>query len=121
MEDPVYSDLIWGEYEVIPAACTGALSRRPCAYVTCGYVQVTYSSLPQAAGGPVLRSAPGQLIFADQQLRQTLTPPGTLSNTVAFKSLGFFPGKARQVATIQPLTGTRYKVHPAIEISWTSC
>ena len=73
-------------------------------------LQVTYSSYPQAAGGPVLRSPIGQLIFANQQLRQTLIPPETLINSVSFKTFWLFPGNAKQPAIIQTLTGTTYKV-----------
>lgn len=86
VENPVYNDLTWGDYEV------------------------TYSSNPRAAGGPILRSPPGQIIFSNQQLRQTLNPPETLINSVSFKCLGLFPGNAKQPAVIQPLTGNTYKI-----------
>ena len=72
--------------------------------------QVTYSSVPKAAGGPVLRSPAGQLLFTNQQLRQTLQQPETLVNSVSFKSLGLFPGTAEQSATIETLSGSMYKV-----------
>lgn len=86
VQQPVYSDLIWGEYEV------------------------TYASKPQAAGGPFLRSPPGKIIFGRQELRQTLTPADSLVNSVSFKALDVFPGNAIQNAVIQTLSGTKYKL-----------
>lgn len=86
VQDPVYSDLVWGEYEV------------------------TYASKPQAAGGPFLRSTPGKLIFSSQKLRQTLIPTNSLVNSVSFKALGIVPGNAIQDAVIEMLSGTKYKL-----------
>lgn len=83
-------------------------------------LQVTYSSNPRAAGGPILRSPPGQILFSKQQLRQTLTPPETLINNVNFKCLGLFPGSAKQPAVIQPLTGNTYKVYPWLQLQSNS-
>jgi hypothetical protein len=78
--------------------------------VTNTLLQVTYASKPQAAGGPVLRSAPGKLIFGSQKLRQTLIPTESLVNSVSFRALGIFPGNAIQDAVIEMLSGTKYKV-----------
>ncbi|DBA81650.1 TPA: hypothetical protein ACH3X1_007403 [Trebouxia sp. C0004] len=86
VQNPVYSDLVWGEYEV------------------------TYASRPQAAGGPFLRSAPGKFIFSNQKLRQTLIPTDNLVNSVSFRALGIFPGNAIQDAVIETLSGTMYKL-----------
>ena len=90
VKDPVYSNLAWGEYEVLGVVhgphsrCCGRWAKR----VFFAF-QVTYSSIPQAAGGPV---------FTNQQLRQTLTPPASLVNTVSFSALGFLPGTTAQPA-----------------------
>ena len=73
-------------------------------------IQVTFSTNPNAAGGPVLRSGPGQVLFSGQKLRQTLKQPGTLINTVKYKSLGLFPGQAVQTGEITILDGNRYQV-----------
>lgn len=98
------------DHSNFPSASCYAWTEQVLSEVKLYGLQVTYSSLPRAAGGPILRSSPGQLLFAQQQLRQTLTPPETLVNIVNFKSLGLFPGQAIQPATIQTLTGTTYKV-----------
>ena len=75
-------------------------------------MQVTYASLPIAAGGPILRSPPGTLVFAEQQLRQILSPDDTLLNAVAFKAFGLFPGSASQDARLEKLSASSFKVKP---------
>lgn len=113
VKDPVYSSLAWGDYEVMVVMHISTLNVTyfPKVNQACIFsVKVTYSSKPQAAGGPILRSPPGKLVFANQQLRQTLSPPESLVNSVSFSGLGVFPGNAIQPAIIQPLTGTKYKV-----------
>jgi hypothetical protein len=72
--------------------------------------QVLYCTNPNAPGGPLLRSGPGQALARDQKLRQTLVEPDTLINSVEFKSFGLLPGKAQQEAQLQILDGNRYKV-----------
>jgi hypothetical protein len=42
--------------------------------------QVLYCSNPSAPGGPVLRSPPGQLLAAGQELIQTLSADGAFRN-----------------------------------------
>lgn len=69
-----------------------------------------YTSNPNAPGGPVLRSAPGQAFFAGQQLRQTIELPDIFQNEVAFKTLGLFPGTAVQEGRWQAVDGNRYVV-----------
>ena len=71
---------------------------------------MVFSSNPNATGGPVLRSAPGQLLLAGQQPRQRLQQPGTLINSVQFKTLGLIPGTATQQGTLAILDGNRYEV-----------
>lgn len=86
VRDPCNSDLLYGEYEV------------------------TYASVPVAAGGPILRSPPGRLVFAEQQLRQILSPDDTLLNAVAFKAFGLFPGNASQDARLEKLSASSFKL-----------
>jgi hypothetical protein len=45
-----------------------------------------------------------------QKARQTLEEPNLLINEVEFKTLGFLPGRSRQVGTIQPVTGDTFLV-----------
>ncbi|CAL8467633.1 g7171 [Coccomyxa elongata] len=75
-----------------------------------GTYKVLYTSNPNAPGGPVLRSAPGQAVFTGQQLRQTLEKPDMFLNEVAFKTLGLFPGTALQEGRWRALDGNRYVV-----------
>jgi hypothetical protein len=79
-------------------------------HACCISSQVLYTSNPSAPGGPVLRSAPGQAVFAGQSLRQTIAAPDVFQNEVGFKTLGLFPGTALQEGRWRALDGTRYVV-----------
>ena len=76
--------------------------------------QVLYTSNPKAPGGPVLRSGPGQAVFAGQQLRQSIQAPDVFQNFVGFKTLGIFPGTAVQQGRWRALDGSRYVVCPCM-------
>ena len=69
-----------------------------------------YTSNPKAPGGPVLRSGPGQAVFAGQQLRQSIQEPDVFQNFVGFKSFGIFPGSAVQEGRWRALDGNCYAV-----------
>ena len=97
--------------------CTSARTSIP-TYHTC-MRQVLYTSNPNAPGGPVLRSAPGQAVFTGQQLRQTLQKPDIFLNEVGFKTLGLFPGTAVQEGRWRALDGNRYVVSAPILL--TAC
>lgn len=58
----------------------------------------------------MLRSGPGQTVFAGQQLQQTLEKPDIFLNKVAFKTLGLIPGTAVQEGRWRALDGNRYVV-----------
>ena len=82
--------------------------------------QVLYTSNPNAPGGPVLRSRPGQAVFAGQQLRQTIAAPDVFQNKVGFKTLGLFPGTAVQKGRWRALDGNRYVVCLASPLQFIS-
>ena len=82
---PLKSPLLWGEYELL------------------------WASSPGTAGGP-FRSALGQVVFPGQRISQTLAPPNTCINQVAYKALGFVPGAARQVGEIEARDGATFSL-----------
>eukprot|EP00884_Botryococcus_braunii_P014583 jgi/Botrbrau1/23125/Bobra.0243s0055.1 len=75
-----------------------------------GAYEVVYCSNPNAPGGPVLRSAPGQALARDQKLIQILEQPDTLINRVEYKSFGLVPGANEQKFRLSVVDGNRYKV-----------
>ena len=64
----------------------------------------------------MLRSGPGQAVFAGQQLRQTIAAPDVFQNEVGFKTLGLFPGTAVQEGRWRALDGSRYVVRLSLPL-----
>ncbi|PRW59283.1 putative plastid-lipid-associated chloroplastic isoform A [Chlorella sorokiniana] len=90
----------------LEAFCPRNPLRSPLLY---GDYEVTYTSKPQAAGGPY-RSLPGRIVFPGQRPTQSIQPPNVLVNEVAYKTLGFLPGSVRQEGEITPINSDTFEL-----------
>lgn len=84
-KQPLRSELIFGEWEVV------------------------FASKPQTAGGP-FRSPVGRAVFPGQRAIQIIEAPNVCINEVSYKTLGFIPGTARQEGEIEPIDEETFQI-----------